>query len=98
MLQNGVENHFPYGTLLVNLIGCFCMGCFAAYVLKHDLPDHIYFFITTGFLGGFTTLSAFSLETIMMLRTGHLHAAVLYVLASVVLGLLLAYMGYRWLE
>ncbi len=77
---------FPYGTLTVNIVGSFLMGVFASWValrgtgsLQHAAP-----FLMTGILGGFTTFSAFSLETILLIERGEPRLAALYVGASVV--------------
>jgi CrcB protein len=77
---------FPYGTLAINVIGSFAMGVIAEYfALKADLPQHWRLFLTTGILGGFTTFSAFSLETAVLYERNELGAAAVYVIASVVL-------------
>ena len=77
---------FPYGTLAINILGSFAMGIIAEYfALKAGLPQHWRLFLTTGILGGFTTFSAFSLETALLYERNQLGAAAVYVIASVVL-------------
>ncbi len=80
----------PFGTLTVNVVGSLLMGIFAVTVLtkfQHiDLP--IAPFAMTGILGGFTTFSAFSLDTIVMIEEGRVLAAALYVGLSVMLSIL----------
>ncbi|GJE54858.1 fluoride efflux transporter CrcB [Methylobacterium thuringiense] len=77
---------FPYGTLGINVLGSFLMGLVAEYfALRSGLPQQWRLFLTTGILGGFTTFSAFSLETALLYERGELGAAVAYVLASVIL-------------
>lgn len=79
---------FPYGTLAINILGCFVMGLVAEYwALKAGLPQTARFFLTTGVLGGFTTFSTFSLETALLWERGQWSAAALYVCASVVLSI-----------
>lgn len=58
---------FPYGTLVVNLLGCLGIGLLAGYFHKHPEPMYLKFFAITGILGGFTTFSTFSLETFNLL-------------------------------
>lgn len=83
----GLAVAFPVGTLTVNVIGSFAIGIvwvvFAARGLQQWLP-----FVMTGILGGFTTFSAFSLDTIRLVEAGRVGAAGSYVLASVVLSVL----------
>jgi CrcB protein len=76
---------FPFGTLTVNIIGSFLMGLLIEwFALKFDPGQPWRLFLTTGILGGFTTFSAFSLDTALFIERGaHLLAGV-YVLTSVV--------------
>ena len=78
--------NFPAGTLAVNVIGCILMGAFIEWLALSDAgmdaPTRL--FLTTGVLGGFTTFSAFSLDTVLMLQRGELSMAIIYVLASVI--------------
>ncbi|OHV17587.1 protein CrcB [Methylorubrum extorquens] len=77
---------FPYGTLSINVLGSFLMGLIAEYfALKAGLPMQLRLFLTTGILGGFTTFSAFSLETALLYEKGQGWAALVYAAASVVL-------------
>ncbi len=78
---------FPWGILTVNVIGGFTMGLIVELsALKLDLGPEWRAFFTTGILGGFTTFSAFGLETWQLLQSGRASAALLYALGSVVLG------------
>ncbi|WP_342077144.1 fluoride efflux transporter CrcB [Yoonia sp. SS1-5] len=91
----GVAVAFPFGTLAVNVIGSFAIGLLwvllAARGLQHWVP-----FLMTGLLGGFTTFSAFSLDTLRLVEAGRVTAAGGYVLASVMLSLLACALG-LWL-
>jgi CrcB protein len=79
---------FPYGTLFINVAGSFVMGLIAEYfALKGHLPQHWRLFLTTGILGGFTTFSAFSLESALLYERGQVAGAAIYVVASVVLSI-----------
>jgi fluoride exporter len=80
---------FPGGTLLVNVGGSFAMGLCAALLplATAVAPSSQRLFFITGVLGGFTTFSAFSLETIQLIERGEIPLALLYVLISVVLSL-----------
>jgi fluoride exporter len=84
---------FPWGTLAVNLIGSACIGALAAYL--ETLPgagaqSRTRAFLAVGILGGFTTFSTFSADSLALLRAGEWKPALAYVLASNVLGILLA--------
>lgn len=80
---------FPYGTLLVNIIGSGLMGLIVGWlaVKGEGLPQHLRLFLTTGVLGGFTTFSAFSLDAILLWERGEGAMAAVYGLASVGLSL-----------
>ena len=79
---------FPYGTLAVNVIGSLAMGMLAAYfAFKGDATQHWRLFFTTGILGGFTTFSAFSLDSVLLYERGETCVAALYVAASVAISI-----------
>ena len=75
---------FPLGVFAVNVVGSFAMGLFVVLAAQRGLT-HLGPFVMTGILGGFTTFSAFSLETVTLLERGQLGLALAYVLGSVVL-------------
>ncbi|APG93823.1 protein CrcB (plasmid) [Sinorhizobium americanum] len=80
---------FPFGTLAVNVAGSFAMGLIAEYfALRVHLPQDVRLFLATGVLGGFTTFSSFSLDTIGLYERGEWMAAVIYAASSVVFSLL----------
>lgn len=87
---------FPAGTLAVNVIGCFIAGLLAGMAVKQDVftPD-ARVFLFTGLLGGFTTFSAFGLETLLLLKRGEAGVAIANIVISVVVGLLVAWLGYE---
>ncbi|GMW07083.1 MAG: putative fluoride ion transporter CrcB [Nevskiales bacterium] len=95
MLHHTVGWRFPTGTFLVNVLGCFAVGVVAGLVVKHELfsPD-ARLFLFTGLAGGFTTFSAFGLETFYLLRRQEMLVAGGYVVASVVIGILLLWLGF----
>jgi len=85
---------FPLAILSINVVGSFLMGIFVVAAAQKGLT-HYSPFVMTGLLGGFTTFSAFSLETITLIERGSFGAAGLYVILSVglsVLGLMLGLM------
>lgn len=88
----GVETAaFPWATLGVNLVGSLAIGMLAGLLAGKDAAR---LFWVTGLLGGFTTFSSFSLETLGLLQSGRTGAAAAYVLASVLGGLALAGLGW----
>lgn len=79
---------FPWGTLAVNILGSFIMGVFVgAFALFWDASQTLRLFLTVGVLGGFTTFSAFSLDSVVLLQRGQVIDAVSYILGSVILSL-----------
>ena len=81
-------NGFPYGTLFVNVLGSFIIGALMELMAqKWQVPLEARAFLVTGFLGGFTTFSAFSFDVLKLVETDHYLAALFYVLASVTVSL-----------
>jgi len=88
---------FPYGTLFVNVAGSFTIGLLAALVASDGRPllgADARAFLLVGVLGGFTTFSSFSLETLNLARSGALGPAILNVAGSVVLCLAAVSLGF----
>ncbi|MGV8989099.1 MAG: fluoride efflux transporter CrcB [Cypionkella sp.] len=77
---------FPYGTMIVNIVGSFLMG-FLVVFLAHKDATRLAPLLMTGFLGGFTTFSAFSLDTLTLWERGDLILALTYIAGSVGLSL-----------
>ena len=92
-------NSFPFGTLTINIVGSLLMGFVIEYfAFKSGMTQHARLFLTTGIIGGFTTFSTFSLETVLLFERGQSGAALIYALASVVLSvgaLFLAMIAFR---
>jgi len=85
---------FPFGTIIVNVLGSFLIGLLAGWVAyRTGTSQHLRLFLTTGLLGGFTTFSAFSLDVALLVERNAPLAAALYVLASVVLALAGLFLG-----
>jgi CrcB protein len=86
---------FPYGTLLVNVAGSLLMGVLVGLLARFtpDWQNEARLFLAVGVLGGFTTFSSFSLDTIVLVERGALLQAAFYVAASVILSILALYCG-----
>jgi fluoride exporter len=79
---------FPWGTLIINILGSFLIGAFVEmFALKWDLPQEGRVFLTVGVCGGFTTFSTFSLDTWVLMERGDWGLAAAYILGSVVLSI-----------
>ena len=85
VVQRATHAGFPYGTLAVNVIGCLMIGILIQYFMNSEPTSEVRAFLIVGFCGGFTTFSAFSMETIGLLTAGSYLRASAYVLSSVVL-------------
>jgi CrcB protein len=88
---------FPWGTLLINILGSFVIGLVAGITLtpaRMGMHPDVRIFLMTGICGGFTTFSAFSLQTLELIQTGDLVPAAGYILGSVVLCLLAVWGGW----
>lgn len=89
----------PLGTLAVNFVGCLFIGALAALFARHAVPHEQYrLALTVGVLGGFTTFSAFGLDTFVLLQRGHWGLALLNVLASCCGGLLAVALGFYTID
>ena len=98
LLGNGVSralgSALPYGTFVINIVGCFAMGLLMTIIVDREmLPAAWRLFLCVGFLGGFTTFSSFGYEALMLLTEGRMLAALAYAGGSVVLGLVAAAAG-----
>jgi len=87
------QHRFPYGTLLVNVAGCFVLGVVVAGVSRSGWSTSTQALLGTGFCGGLTTFSTFSVETVELFGGKRPPFASLYVVASVVLGISAAALG-----
>ncbi|KJV36240.1 hypothetical protein VI08_05810 [Luteibacter yeojuensis] len=82
-----VGQGFPWPTLVINILGSALMGALTGWLaVQGNAPQSLRLFIATGILGGFTTFSTFSLETVLLYQRGQLGLAVAYVAASVAIG------------
>ncbi|MEK7381298.1 MAG: fluoride efflux transporter CrcB [Gemmatimonadota bacterium] len=87
---------FPVGTLLVNWLGCLVIGMALGIIdVRGSFTGNVRLFMMVGLLGGFTTFSAFGAETLLLWRDGGTVRAALNILAQVVGGLALAWLGFR---
>ncbi len=85
---------FPWGTLMVNLLGSLVIGILAGLNESDLMNPGMRTFLFIGLLGGFTTFSSFSLETFQLIRQSQIMYAIAYILSSTLLGLALAALGY----
>ncbi|MGO4194473.1 fluoride efflux transporter CrcB [Rhizobium sp. YAF28] len=85
---------FPWGTLIVNVVGCFIIGVFAEMIMRRfNASVELRLLLITGFLGGFTTFSAFSLDAITLFERGDVFAGGIYITASVGLSMVAVMAG-----
>ena len=85
---------FPYGTFVVNVVGCFLIGIFFGLAERTQLiSSGLNLFLITGFCGGFTTFSSFSHDTLVLMENRHWGYVALYVGVSVVLGIVMVWLG-----
>ena len=96
MVHHYPGEKIPWATLAVNWLGCLMVGVIYGWVSdRWFMGLHLRYLLVTGFLGGFTTFSAFSVETLLLLRRGETVLGWGYVVASVVGGLVFAWAGER---
>ena len=93
-INNLSTDHFPYGTFLVNIIGCFLIGFIMFYTERYgDNAGQWRLLLATGLCGGFTTFSTFSLESTELISEQHLLVFFAYAIGSIAVGLLATYGG-----
>lgn len=87
-------SEFPYGTLIVNLAGAFVIGLVQELGTEAVLlPDHLRLFVTTGVMGGLTTYSTFSYETVRLIEANAWHQAWVNIVVTTVISLTLCFLG-----
>ena len=96
LVQTRMGSTFPYGTLVINLTGCFFLGLIGQITLNRMIVSpELRMAIAVGFFGGYTTFSSFGWETAKMLEAGEWLWATTYVTVSVLFGLILSVAGIR---
>ncbi len=94
-IKNMYGQTFPWGTLVVNLLGCFVFGIIFALFSKHNSTDNTFcLLLTTGICGGFTTFSTFANESVQMIQNGNIGEFIGYMATSVIVGIALIALGY----
>jgi CrcB protein len=89
-----VPGAFPFGTMSVNILGSFLIGFLFAWIDRGNVNADWKPFLITGILGGFTTFSAFSAETLTMMKQGQMVNASAYVVATVVMAVFATMIGF----
>lgn len=85
---------FPIGTLIVNAVGSLMIGFIWGMWDAEDLKPEVKAFLIIGVLGGFTTFSAYSLETLSLFKSGQIKLALVNILANNLLSLVMVFLGY----
>jgi CrcB protein len=95
LIHGSLSRQFPYGTLIVNVSGCFLMGLlFVLLIERFDgIAPQLRSFLLIGFLGGYTTFSSFSIETVNLFENGASAAGITNILLSIILCLVATCLG-----
>ena len=93
--MNQYSKVLPYGTFIVNMLGCLLIGLILGYAQKENtLTSNQTLLLATGFCGGFTTFSAFANENLELIKNGELFNFSVYTIGSVLIGILAVFTGY----
>ena len=93
-LSHRFPGEFPWGTFVVNIVGCLIIGIIYGLAERHKLMTHdMRLFLAVGFCGSFTTFSAFSVENLNMFQVGNYITAGAYISLSIILGLAAVFGG-----
>ena len=93
--MNQYSKVLPYGTFIVNILGCLLIGLILGYAQKENtLTSNQTLLLATGFCGGFTTFSAFANENLELIKNGELFNFSVYTIGSVLIGILSVYIGF----
>ena len=100
LVKNFTAVSFPFGTLTVNVVGSFLMGIVTALIAGKWAVDSepVRLLLAVGFLGGFTTFSSFSMETLTLIEKHEIFYALANIVTNMVLGLLAAYVGFSMIK
>ena len=103
LISSSMEKYFatsfPIGTIMVNLIGCFLIGLLSSYFTQ-KLGDQtqLFFFLTIGVLGGFTTFSAIAMDSQVFIENGEYLKMLTYISVQAILGIALCLIGYNLIK
>lgn len=92
-INEQIETMFPWGTLTVNLLGCLVIGMLIGLIEKYAIHPYWGLFLVTGFCGGFTTFSSFSLENNLLLRNQQYTLLLVYTFMSFLWGFAGTFIG-----
>lgn len=87
------KSPYPWGTFWINIIGSLAIGLLLGYLSRNPGQEGLKLLLVTGLCGGFTTFSAFTSENITLLQQGHWNLSVIYIFASLIVGMLSAWLG-----
>lgn len=94
VVGKALGSSLPYGTFIINIVGCFCMGLMMTVIVERQLLAPMWrLLLCVGFLGGFTTFSSFGYEAFSLIHGGRMLEALAYAGGSVVVGLIAATLG-----
>jgi CrcB protein len=96
LLTKNNTTQFPWATFIANAIGCLLIGLLFGYIQKNNLQNEtLKLLLITGFCGGFTTFSTFSLENIQFIQNQNYNLALLYTISSIFIGFLGVLIGFK---
>ena len=98
IVSNCVDNPFPWGTFVVNVVGCFIMGVLLGIAVKNNISTELKCLLVVGFCGGFTTFSTFAADSLSLIKEHEFMSVAIYLTFSLWIGITSVWAGNKIIQ